>query len=113
MMVEKKIKLNALQVRTIALMQQLALYDETSVDHVSGGREITAIPEPSGGHVQYGELTVTSTFASGLANENVWKALQRKGLIEAKYPDELTVLPAGLTYETGLTACETNSCSCC
>jgi hypothetical protein len=40
--------------------------------------------------------------ATGLANEAVWVALARKGLILSNFPDAAVVTPAGLAYDTGL-----------
>lgn len=98
----KTLKLNALQGRTLALMQELAGDEELATDHPSGGRTIHAVPEPHGNHVHIGRLTVSSRFASGLMNENVWRALERKGLIEGQYPYEVTLLPNALEFQTGI-----------
>lgn len=95
-------KLNALQGRTLALMQELAEDEELATDHPGGGRTIHAVPEPHGNHVHIGRLTVSSRFASGLMNANVWRALERKGLIEGQYPYQVTLSPAALVFETGI-----------
>lgn len=96
------LKLNGLQGRTLALMQELATDDDLSSEHPDGGRVIHAVPEPHGNHAHIGRLVVSSRFASGLMNENVWRALERKGLIEGQYPFEVRILPEGLAFETGI-----------
>ena len=40
--------------------------------------------------------------ATGLANEAVWTALERKGLIKSAFPNAVVLTPAGLAYDTGL-----------
>lgn len=40
--------------------------------------------------------------ASGLANESVWVALERKKLIKSLFPMACVLTPAGGSYETGL-----------
>lgn len=98
----QKIKLNDLQLRTLALLQQLASDDEISTDHATGGRTVHMVPQPNGDHMSFGQLTVTSRFASGLVNENVWNARQRKGIIDGVFPHQVTILPVGLSFDTGL-----------
>lgn len=98
----KTLKLNALQGRTLALLQELAVDEELATDHPEGGRTIHAVPEPHGNHVHIGRLTVSSRFASGLMNENVWKALERKALVTGHFPYQITLLPAGIEHETGI-----------
>ncbi len=45
---------------------------------------------------------MSSRDATGLANEAVWVALERKGLIRSGFPYSATLTPAGLAYQTGL-----------
>jgi hypothetical protein len=40
--------------------------------------------------------------ATGLQNEAVWVALERKGLIRSEFPAAATVTAEGLAYDTGL-----------
>ena len=37
-----------------------------------------------------------------LANEAVWTALERKGLIKSLFPMAVVLTPSGLDYDTGL-----------
>jgi hypothetical protein len=98
------LKLNGLQLRTLALLQELARYpDAATKDEASGEVRIDALPHIHGNHVHIGRFVVSSRDASGLSNEAVWVALDRKKLARSDYPASLTLLPDGLTYDTGLT----------
>ncbi|MDX1581452.1 MAG: hypothetical protein R3360_07510 [Alphaproteobacteria bacterium] len=101
----KKLKLNKLQARTLALLQELARHPETGIrDEETGEVTIAQLPHAHGDHVHIGEFVVSSRDASGFDNEAVWVALERKGLAKANYPVSITLTPEGLAYETGLLA---------
>ena len=94
------LKLNKLQLRTLALLQVLA-EDSGTADPTSGAVMITQLPQVHGDHVHVGSFTVSGRDASGFANPAVWVALARKGL--ARHDASGTVLTAeGATYDTGL-----------
>lgn len=98
------LKLNALQLKTLAIMQELAS-DPTvgERDETTGGIRIIGIPRPHGDHFHVGGKVVLSRDATGLANEGVWMALVRKGVAAAGvFPFSIVVTPAGLAYDTGL-----------
>ncbi|RME62304.1 MAG: hypothetical protein D6782_12480 [Alphaproteobacteria bacterium] len=98
-----KTKLNALQSRTLALLQELARDpDLAEADPATGDVRLTALPHAHGDHVHIGARVVSSRHASGLDNANVWAALARKGLVGAGYPFELVITAAGLAFDTGL-----------
>ena len=96
------LKLNKLQLRTLALLQVLGRDEHSSIaDPESGAVTITQLPQVHGDHVHVGPFTVSGRDASGFANPAVWVALGRKGL--ARHDASGTVLTAeGLAYETGL-----------
>ena len=105
------LKLNPLQLRTLALLQVLARDEHASQpeegqpeeDQAEGGaRRITSLPHAHGNHVHVGAFVVSAKDASGFANEAVWVALNRKGLIRAQYPFDLVVTADGIAYDTGL-----------
>ena len=98
------LKLNKLQLKTLAILQELAGDPGiTRRDEASGGVHITAIPAPHGDHFHVGARVVLSRDATGLANEGVWLALVRKGLASAgAFPHTIALTPAGLGYETGV-----------
>jgi hypothetical protein len=89
------LNLNALQLKTLVLLQELARLD---------GRHIlvSGMPNPHGDHFHLGQAVVMSRDATGLSNEGAWAALERKGLIKAMFPVAAVLTPAGLGYDTGL-----------
>jgi hypothetical protein len=102
-MAKEKIKLNPLQNKTLALMQELARHRETSIiDDKTGEVVVTQMPHPHGDHVHVGEYVVSTKDISGFANEAVWIALERKGLAKSHFPVAITLTKAGLEYDTGL-----------
>jgi hypothetical protein len=66
------------------------------------GIEVNRFPHAHGDHFHLGTASVSSRDATGLANEAVWVALERKGLIRSGFPYSATLTPAGLAYQTGL-----------
>jgi hypothetical protein len=95
-------KLNPLQLRTLTLLQALAQIPQASAQQPEGRVAITQFPHAHGDHFHLGEATVATSDATGLENEAVWKALIRKGMIEAEWPHRIALTPEGLSYETGL-----------
>jgi hypothetical protein len=99
------LKLNALQLRTLAIMQELAHDPAFALPpDASGSIAITQLPHPHGDHFHVGNYLVAASQAAGLRNEQVWKALERKGLARAAYPQVIALTAAGLAYETGVRA---------
>jgi hypothetical protein len=102
-MAKEKIKLNPLQNKTLALMQELARHRETSiVDEKTGDVVVTHMPHAHGDHVHVGEYVVSTRDITGFSNEAVWIALERKGLAKSHFPVAITLTKAGLEYDTGL-----------
>lgn len=97
------LKLNPLQARTLAILQELAQDPSHSLPpEPSGAVAITNLPHPHGDHFHVGHYMVATRDASGLFNEAVWKALERKGLARAAFPQVITLTPEGLAYDTGV-----------
>lgn len=97
------LKLNKLQLRTLALAQVLANDPRTGkVDADSGDVELLSIPHPHGDHVHVGKFVVSAREASGFANPAVWTALARKGLARDDNPLTVTLTADGVAYDTGL-----------
>ncbi len=97
------LKLNALQLKTLTLLQELARDPKTSSPvEASGEVLITLIPQLHGNHIHVGTRVARAQDASGLWNEAVWHALERKGLAVATYPLAIRLTPDGLGYETRL-----------
>lgn len=96
-------KLNPLQLRTLAILQELARDPHHALPpDPAGAVAITNLPHPHGNHFHVGDFMVSARDASGLFNEAVWKALERKGLARAAFPQVITLTRQGLAYETGI-----------
>ena len=97
------LKLNALQLRTLTLLQALAaLPDFAEPDAESGGMRIRALPHIHGDHFHVGNHVVLARDATGLDNPAVWVALTRKGLIRPYADGSYAVTPDGMAYDTGM-----------
>ena len=97
------LKLNPLQLRTLTLLQEMAKYPELSTRNEESGEVfISNIPEPPGNHFHVGRRVVMASDATGLGNQAVWVALERKGLAKATFPFAITLTPSGLEYDTSL-----------
>jgi hypothetical protein len=96
------LQLNALQLRTLTLLQELARLDDFSRPGEEPGSVAVRTPEPHGDHFHLGESVVAFRDATGLRNPAVWVALERKGLLRSMYPYGGVLTPLGLDYETGL-----------
>ena len=96
------LKLNPLQLRTMVLFQELGRHRETSSLQENGESFVSSLPQPHGNHFHVGSKLVMSKDATGLSNQSVWAALERKGLLRGHYPFALTLTIEGLAYETGM-----------
>ena len=95
--------LNPLQRKTLTLLQALAEDPECGkLDEPSGEVRIVRFPVIHGNHFHVGESVVMSKDATGLTNEAVWKALDRKGLAKSEFPYSISLTPAGLEYDSGM-----------
>jgi hypothetical protein len=96
------LNLNALQLRTLTLLQELAhLPDYSRPGEEPGSIVIANLPLAHGDHFHLGEAVVAARDATGLRNPAVWAALERKGLV--RWSSDYAVLtPLGLKYGTGL-----------
>ena len=97
------LNLNALQLKTLTLLQELA----RSPHHARPADEAGAVlvenlPQPHGDHFHVGSAVASTADATGLSNVAVWVALERKGLIKSLFPLAAAVTPAGLAYDTGM-----------
>jgi hypothetical protein len=97
------LNLNALQLKTLTLLQELA----QSPHHAhpadaSGSVLVENLPQPHGDHFHVGAAVAMTKDASGLGNVAVWTALERKGLLKSMFPLAAALTPAGLAYDTGL-----------
>ncbi|MEH6402561.1 MAG: hypothetical protein V7750_04265 [Sneathiella sp.] len=98
-----RIKLNSLQSKTLAILQQLAKHPDSSEPVAdSASIRITKMPHAHGAHMHVGDVVVSAKDASGLSNKSVWIALQRKGLVEENWEQEIIITSEGLALSTGL-----------
>ena len=96
------LNLNALQLRTLTLLQELArLPDHSRPGDEPGSVVIAGLPVAHGDHFHIGQAVVASHNATGLRNPAVWRALERKGLVHY-LPDCVVLTPLGIGYDTGL-----------
>ena len=100
---QNPLKLNALQLRTLTLLQTIArLPGAATAGPGAGEVTIERLPPAHGDHFHLGDAVVSGKDATGLYNENVWHALERKGLARADWPRSITLKREALSYETGL-----------
>lgn len=96
------LKLNPLQLRTLTLLQTLATLPDAAEREPSGEVAITRFPQAHGDHFHLAGAVVAAKDASGLYNEAVWHALERKGLAHAAWPHRIVLTVTGQQYDTGL-----------
>ena len=97
------LKLNKLQLRTLALVQVLAKDERSGVhDEKTGEVTINQLPHPHGDHVHIGAFSVSARDASGFNNPAVWTVLSRKELVRMGLGGAVTLTRLGLEYDTGL-----------
>jgi len=100
---QNSLKLNALQLRTLTILQQLGRFPESSTKNEKTGEVmISNLPKPHGNHFHCGDAVVLAKNATGLKNESVWKALERKGLARSFFPMGIAITLEGMNYNTGL-----------
>lgn len=96
------LKLNKLQLKTLTLFQELARHPESSTrDAETGEVMISNLPNPHGNHFHIGASVVMSRDATGLRNNSVWTALERKGLARSAFPMAIFLTAEGASYDTG------------
>lgn len=97
------LKLNPLQLKTLTLLQQIALLPDCSrPGEEPGSVLLTGLPSPHGDHFHLGDAVVAAREATGLRNPAVWAALERKGLVRKGAAGGMLLTAAALAYETGL-----------
>jgi hypothetical protein len=99
---QNPLNLNPLQLRTLALLQEMARHPELGAPiPETGGVMLSQLPHPHGDHFHVGAKVVASKDATGLQNPAVWAALERKGLARGQFPHAIIVTKDGLAYDTG------------
>jgi hypothetical protein len=101
------LNLNALQLKTLVLFQELARHPELSTASAETGEVLlTRFPHAHGDHMHVGSKMVAAKDATGLGNPAVWTALERKGLVKGSFPVALRLTKEGLAYDTEAMAAE-------
>ncbi len=97
------LKLNPLQLRTLTVLQALSRLPDAAREGPGPG-EVTVerFPGAHGDHFHLGDAVVAGKDMTGLYNEKVWHALERKGIARAEWPHHITLTAAGRGYDTGL-----------
>lgn len=97
------LRLNKLQLKALTIMQAYVDTQHGVPDEETDGEVTITMPPPHGDHFHVGESVVFLKDATGLINEGVWAALQRKGLIKPlMFPTVCTLTAAGIAYVTGV-----------
>src|SRR5260370_37112833 len=88
------LNLNALQLKTLTLLQELArLPDHGRPAQAPGAVIVTNLPQPHGDHFHVGDAVVATRDATGPANLAALLALERRGLIKSNYPVAVIMSP--------------------
>jgi hypothetical protein len=99
------LQLNALQLKTLTLLQELArLPDYSGPAAAPGEIAIKTLPRPHGDHFHLGDAVVAARDATGLANRAVWVALARKGLVRPLAEGGVALTAEGVGYATRMRA---------
>src|SRR4051812_2510137 len=95
-------KLNALQLKTLTLLQAIARIPGSAQAKGNGEVLITQFPHAHGDHFHLADARVDGKNPPGFFNEAVWNALSRKGLARSKSPHRTALTADGLGYDTGM-----------
>ena len=96
-------KLNKLQLKTLAILQEFAGTDIAEAGENDGEVKLNQIPRPHGDHFHVPNGVVLTKDATGLFNRGVWAALDRKGLMRTGvFPFSTTLTVEGVDYDTGV-----------
>ena len=96
-------KLNKLQFKTLAIMQEFAATDIAEDGENDGEVKLNHIPRPHGNHFHVGSGVVLTKDATGLFNRGAWAALDRKGLTRGGiFPFTTTPIHKEMDYDTGM-----------
>ena len=70
-------------------------------DEVTGEIRLLRLPSPYGNHIHIGQYVVSARDASGLPNDMVWTALERKALLHRVNSLTATLTKDELDYNKG------------
>ncbi|WP_207457902.1 hypothetical protein [Azospirillum sp. SYSU D00513] len=95
------LNLNPLQLKTLTLIQEIARIENKPAEGEEGAFMVTSLPHAHGNHFHLGRYVVSAADATGLHNQAVWVALERKGMLRSQ-TNSVEVTAAGMAYDTGL-----------
>ncbi|MEZ5823920.1 MAG: hypothetical protein R3C97_04015 [Geminicoccaceae bacterium] len=96
-------KLNALQLKTMVILQHLARQEGWALPADGDGNvALRGMPSAHGDHFHVGDAVVLARDATGLFNRAVYSALTRKGFVVPGSTGFPALTPAGLDYVTGI-----------
>lgn len=97
------LRLNALQLKTLVILQQLARQQEPGAQPTEDGAvRVPVLPRAHHGHFHLGDRIVMVKDCTGLTNNAVFNALGRKELIRPGAEGELLLTAEGRNYPTGM-----------
>ena len=97
------LKLNALQLKTLAILQEVARSEDGASEALGDGSvALNRLPHAHGDHFHVGAAVVRAKDATGLENPAVLGVLRRKGLIVMAPDGRPALTAAAVTYETGV-----------
>ncbi|CAK0749009.1 MarR family transcriptional regulator [Azospirillaceae bacterium] len=97
------LKLNSLQLKTLALLQAFARLPGYAIEaEEPGAVRFPKLPHPHGDHFHVGGALALTRDATGLHNPSVLLALSRKGLIHVDAAHEVILTANGGAYDCGL-----------
>ncbi|MCB9942040.1 MAG: hypothetical protein H6851_00250 [Geminicoccaceae bacterium] len=96
-------KLNALQLKTLTILQYLTRFEGWShpADE-NGDVTLKGLPSAHGNHFHVGDAVVATRDTSGLFNAAVYTVLEKRGLVRPSGNGLPVVTREGIEYETGI-----------
>ena len=100
---ENPLHLTPAELKTLALIQELARRDESvwAMDNVDGDQRVNLRFQPHNDVCYFGHLAVPAEEASIVLQNDVWLNLETKGLAKGHAQESATITQAGKTYPTG------------
>jgi len=97
------LKLKKSELKTLALIQELARRDESSwaQSNIEGDQRVNITPTPVEDRLYFGNFSIPKPTTARLFKRGVWLELERKGLAKPITDHSVTITREGLNYPTG------------